>query len=357
MDNHNDIQYLGMAQPGRNWNDANGDYRYGYNGKEEDNEIKANSTENGKSLDYGARWYDPRKARWDAVDPLEAKYPSYSPYMYAANSPNIYIDIDGNDIYLFDKKNTVVMHVITGAPDVGYRLAFNAGEVKKPLVIDVTSQKIPDAIGLKFGASFVPCAGVNYGMDFVYFHSGKDAGTVHAYFEYGGRIGLEAGGQIGSFYAEFNKKILENNPKLADQFSAEGFSGLSFSFSGGLTTPLGTIGADKFWTLDMNSKTDIDIFYPDDSHVLWQGTSMTLGGEIFTQSNSSAGTSNLLGGKGLFGGKFSASWGFSDFRHLGSIGDNIPYVDVLSGGELDKILHREKTETPRSPARSGPTAD
>ena len=70
---------FGMAQTGRNW-DGNGNYRYGYNGKEEDNEIKTNNGDNGKSLDYGARWYDPRKARWDMTDPYEAKYPSLSPY-------------------------------------------------------------------------------------------------------------------------------------------------------------------------------------------------------------------------------------------------------------------------------------
>ncbi|MFN5310779.1 MAG: hypothetical protein ACK5C0_15115 [Candidatus Kapaibacterium sp.] len=57
---------FGMAQTGRNWDGSSGNYRYGYNGKEEDNEIKTNSADNGKSLDYGARWYDPRKARWDA---------------------------------------------------------------------------------------------------------------------------------------------------------------------------------------------------------------------------------------------------------------------------------------------------
>ena len=86
---------FGMAQTGRNWDGSNGNYRYGYNGKEEDNEIKTNSGDNGKSLDYGARRYDPRKARWDAVDGLEAKYPSYSPYMYATNSPNFFLDVVG----------------------------------------------------------------------------------------------------------------------------------------------------------------------------------------------------------------------------------------------------------------------
>lgn len=95
---------FGMAQPGRNWNDASGDYRYGYNGKEEDNEIKANSTENGKSLDYGARWYDPRKARWDATDKLEAKYMWVSPYVFALNTPIQAKDPDGN-VVLFINGN------------------------------------------------------------------------------------------------------------------------------------------------------------------------------------------------------------------------------------------------------------
>jgi RHS repeat-associated protein len=87
---------FGMAQTGRNWDD-NGNYRYGYNGKEEDNEIKTNSADNGKSLDYGARWYDPRKARWDAVDAAESKYPYLTPYHFAGNNPIQYVDYDGKD--------------------------------------------------------------------------------------------------------------------------------------------------------------------------------------------------------------------------------------------------------------------
>ncbi|GEM_PF-1325579 len=87
---------FGMAQTGRNW-DGSGNYRYGYNGKEEDNEIKTNSGDNGKSLDYGARWYDPRKARWDAVDKYEAKYVGISPYVFTGNNPIIFKEIDGNE--------------------------------------------------------------------------------------------------------------------------------------------------------------------------------------------------------------------------------------------------------------------
>lgn len=37
-------------------------------------------------------------SRWLSIDPLARKYPQLSPYIYAANNPLIYIDVDGRDI-------------------------------------------------------------------------------------------------------------------------------------------------------------------------------------------------------------------------------------------------------------------
>lgn len=68
-----------------------GDYRYGFNGKEKDDEIKGS----GNSYDYGARMYDPRIGRWMAVDPLARKYPFASPYNFVLNTPIMAIDLDG----------------------------------------------------------------------------------------------------------------------------------------------------------------------------------------------------------------------------------------------------------------------
>lgn len=70
-------------------------YRYGFNGKEMDNEIH-NST--GTSYDFGARMYDPGVGRWLACDPLAAKYTDLSPYQFVANMPIIAIDPDGERI-------------------------------------------------------------------------------------------------------------------------------------------------------------------------------------------------------------------------------------------------------------------
>ncbi|MCU7549877.1 hypothetical protein OCK74_12165 [Chitinophagaceae bacterium LB-8] len=41
-------------------------YRYGFNGKENDNEVKGD----GNSLDFGGRIYDPRLGRWHSTDPV-----------------------------------------------------------------------------------------------------------------------------------------------------------------------------------------------------------------------------------------------------------------------------------------------
>ncbi|HVX91113.1 MAG TPA: thrombospondin type 3 repeat-containing protein [Candidatus Paceibacterota bacterium] len=62
---------FGMAQPGREMNIAGG--RYGYNGKEMDNDWNngtAVTGGEGNSNDYGFRTYDPRLGRFLSVDPL-----------------------------------------------------------------------------------------------------------------------------------------------------------------------------------------------------------------------------------------------------------------------------------------------
>ncbi len=88
-----DYYAFGMTMPGRQ-NSGSNDYRYGFNGKEKDEEIK----ENGNSLDFGARLYDSRLGRWLGLDPLASKYPSLSAYIFAGNMPIIAIDPDGKEI-------------------------------------------------------------------------------------------------------------------------------------------------------------------------------------------------------------------------------------------------------------------
>ena len=67
-------------------------YRFGFNGKEKDNDGEwGNSTH----YDYGFRIYDPSIARFLSVDPLTKSYPWYTPYQFAGNMPTQAIDLDG----------------------------------------------------------------------------------------------------------------------------------------------------------------------------------------------------------------------------------------------------------------------
>lgn len=78
--------------PGRSVSNGSS-YRYGFNGKENDNEVKGE----GNQQDYGLRIYDPRLGRFLSVDPLTKSFPFYSPYQYAGNTPIQAIDLDGGE--------------------------------------------------------------------------------------------------------------------------------------------------------------------------------------------------------------------------------------------------------------------
>ncbi|SDF49222.1 RHS repeat domain-containing protein [Chitinophaga filiformis] len=80
---------FGMGMPGRS--SSNDKYRYGFNGKENDNEIKGE----GNSVDFGARIYDPRIGRFLSLDPRSREYPDWSPYVYAYDNPIRLIDDNG----------------------------------------------------------------------------------------------------------------------------------------------------------------------------------------------------------------------------------------------------------------------
>ncbi len=87
----NDYYPFGMLQNNRSFTAGSTKYRYGFNGKENDNEIKGD----GNQQDYGMRIYDPRTGRFLSVDPLTAKYPELTPYQFASNRPIDGIDLDG----------------------------------------------------------------------------------------------------------------------------------------------------------------------------------------------------------------------------------------------------------------------
>jgi RHS repeat-associated protein len=107
-----------MQVPNRFYNGS--DYRYGFNGKEKDNELKGD----GNSIDYGFRMYDSRIGRFFSVDPLASDFPELTPYQFASNTPIWAIDLDGLEAYfsnegIFEKwgddKSSTAPVIISGS--------------------------------------------------------------------------------------------------------------------------------------------------------------------------------------------------------------------------------------------------
>ncbi len=86
-----------MQMPYRHFAHGNDVYRYGFNGKENDNDVKGE----GNQQDYGMRIYDPRLERFLSEDPLTTSYPNLTPYQFASNSPIAGIDMDGGEFKVY----------------------------------------------------------------------------------------------------------------------------------------------------------------------------------------------------------------------------------------------------------------
>ncbi|WP_281324080.1 RHS repeat-associated core domain-containing protein [Flavobacterium sp. IMCC34518] len=71
------------------------DYRYGFQGQEEDDELKGE----GNSLNYTFRMHDPRVGRFFATDPLEKSYTWNSPYAFSENRVIDAVELEGKEAY------------------------------------------------------------------------------------------------------------------------------------------------------------------------------------------------------------------------------------------------------------------
>ena len=103
--------------------------RYKYVGKERDEETGL--------YYYGARYYAAWLCRFVSVDPLQFKYPHYTPYQYAGNKPVSYIDLDG----LEEAKKEEV----GGAQSL--QSVINIGDYlqNSPVKRDETNRQLPDS--------------------------------------------------------------------------------------------------------------------------------------------------------------------------------------------------------------------
>jgi RHS repeat-associated protein len=95
LNNYTNISYpktappFGMMMQERSFTSNTNENKFGFNGKEMDNETYQGS------IAFEARIYDARLSRFLSTDPLMAEYTWQSSYVFAANSPVFLIDILG----------------------------------------------------------------------------------------------------------------------------------------------------------------------------------------------------------------------------------------------------------------------
>jgi RHS repeat-associated protein len=100
-----DYYSFGMLMPGRTYTTSGNGYRYGFNGKENDNEVKGQANQQ----DYGMRIYDGRLGKFLSVDPLCASFASLSAYHFSGNMPIWAKDLDGLEAWIATNKAVDVM--------------------------------------------------------------------------------------------------------------------------------------------------------------------------------------------------------------------------------------------------------
>ena len=92
---------FGSIMPGREYTAQSvGGYRFGFNGKEKDDEI----SDFGNQQDYGMRIYDTRLGKFLSVDPITNQYPELTPFQFASNTPIWAIDRDGLEAWPVTKQ-------------------------------------------------------------------------------------------------------------------------------------------------------------------------------------------------------------------------------------------------------------
>ena len=211
-----------MIQPGRKY-DAGSGYRYGFNGKENDNEVKGE----GNQQDYGMRIYDPRLGRFLSVDPITKQYPGLTPYQFASNTPIQAIDLDGLESV-----------TVTGSVRVTYLFFSVAFSGTVAVDKEGASFYLAPELGLGTGVSIAA------GVSVAYYPSAKNT----SFSGWGMNIGGSIMGNGGDFSGSLQQDDKTGNPtdvylgggggipKIGGGAGAEVHASISYSFKVGSVT-------------------------------------------------------------------------------------------------------------------------
>jgi RHS repeat-associated protein len=130
-----DYYPFGSPMEGRT---STGDYRFGYNGMEAEDELYGESN----AYDFGARMYDSRLGRFLSIDPDFFKYPWNSTYAYAINSPIKFVDKGGEGPDVIKNESSAQIK-LTGSSEIriitrkdGSRTETFVGKVRGSIVLN-----------------------------------------------------------------------------------------------------------------------------------------------------------------------------------------------------------------------------